>query len=317
MEFDPAPKTLLLDSAAMFQMNANLEFRSDRLRVEISKDSFEYEPENFLSLGQINVNKFGKNYHAISHDPRYYTWYRNKTVSEYSFSKSVFDMGIITNTGEKSRVFSNNPDNILQFSFTIFALNFPENIGQNASFTVKIFLGNKSVFTKTLVVELAARKAEQLASMLVDSDGHFSSRRVSKGGLTQLRIKSTFAELSRANTFVDLNLAVEVPFAAQKVPLFEPCTGRLVNELSGFNIPYANALSIKPELESNLFVFHFKRIHLFKQQTAAPVVADDNSIVAEIAFRVPFHDDIDDGNVDYFCFSFATVFFGGGRLNFH
>lgn len=286
------PKTVFLDSAALFNVEANMEFRSDRLRVEITKPSFQYEPENIISLGHVVVNKFGKNYQAIPNIVTNYRSYRNKTVSEYSYSKSVLDMSVITNIGEKSRSFNNNPDNIMQFSFTIYALNYEENVGQNTSFTIKFYLGSKAIFTKTLNITIGIRKSEQLASMMLSSEGHFTNHNVSKGGLTQLKVTTIFSDFPRKDTFIDYSLLVEVPFA-KKMPLFVPCVARLVNDKSGFNIPYMNALNIKPELETNQYTFDFGRIHLFKQR--GNFTPNDNSITAEIAFRVSFHDDIDDG----------------------
>ena len=290
VEFSQAPSKIDLDSAAMFHMAANLEFRSDNFKMEISIPSFEYEPDNLVSLGKISVEKFGKNYLAIPTIASHYRSFREKSVSELSFSKSILDMGIITNIGEKSRSFSNSAENVLHFVFPIYVLNFKENISKNVSFVIRMYLGNKTIWSKWMNITIEERKHERSSAKMLSSIGKFTNYNVSKGGLTQLIIKSNFSE---TDGFADYSLMVEVP-VSNRAALFIPCAAKFINGHSGFNIPYLSEIAIKPVQEdSNQFVFTFDRIHFVAQRNGSS--GDDNLVVAEITFRVPFHHEIDDG----------------------
>lgn len=290
VDFDTPPTKVALDSAVLFQMNANLEFRSDNLRVEVSRPSFEYEPDNLISIGRISVTKFAKNYQAIPNNSSHYLSEREKTISPLSFSKSVLSMGIVTNIGEKSRAFTNNADNILTFAFPIYALNFKENINKNATFNVRLTLGSKTVWSRMANISIVERKAERSTAKMLSSIGQFTAYNVSKGGLTQLLVRSDFAE---TDGFVDFALQVEVPMA-QRAPLLVPCAARFVNKESGFNVPYLNAMPIKPSEDANQFTFNLGRIHFLTQRSS--LSTDNNAVVAEITFRVPFHREIEEGS---------------------
>lgn len=294
----PATGKVHLDSGTIFNLIANLEFRSDNFRIEISKPSFVYEPENLISLGRINIVKFGKNYESIPNIAEHYSSYRNKTVSVLSFSKSVFEMGYITNTGERARTFTNNPENKLEFTFSMYALNYKENVDKSANITIKMFLGTRNFFSKTINVTIGEKRAERIASKLVSSTGQFTNHNVTKGGLTQLKLKSIFLESA---SFTDYFIAVEVP-RKNNASLIIPCSAKLINEESGFNFPYLNGTNIKAVHEGNQYTFNFGRIQSFVQRALGR--AEDNQIVAEITYRVPFLEEIiEDGKQGFNMFN--------------
>lgn len=289
VEFSQLPSKVDMDNAAIFQMVANLEFRSDHFRMEISKPSFEYEPDNLVSLGRVSVSKFGRNYQAIPNNSSHYISHRENSASLLSFSKSVLDMGVITNIGEKGRSFGNNADNIIHFSFAVYALNYKENVGKNSTFMVRLYLGNRNIWSKTMNLTIGERKQERSTARMLISTGEFSTYNITKGGLTQLLIRSEFAE---ADGFVDYALLVEVPHS-QRSALFVPCAAKFLNEKSGFNMPYLSAASIKPVQDSGQFLFTFGRIHFVAQRNAHST--EDNTVAVEITFRVPFHSELEDG----------------------
>ncbi|OTF79597.1 hypothetical protein BLA29_009691, partial [Euroglyphus maynei] len=138
------PLKIPLDSAAIFRFDANFQFRSDPVRIVLNKTSYEYEPDNRISLGLINVIKFGSNFVAMPSSLHYYMGQRDFSASMQSYTQSTLNMNTLTNNGEKSRIFQRNPNNIVSFSFSVYALNFEENIERNISVQLDVFVGKRS-----------------------------------------------------------------------------------------------------------------------------------------------------------------------------
>lgn len=292
------PAKIPLDSAAIFRFNANFQFRSDPVRIELNKTSYEYEPDNRISLGLITVAKFGPNYVAMPSSPHHYKGYRNLSASLQSYTLSTLNMNTITNNGEKSRLFLRNPNNIISFSFPVYALNFEENIGRNMSFQLDVFVGKRSYYTRLINITIIGRNSnERLQSFIIGSEANFTQTDLSKGSLTQLKIRSKFRDFKDENVFTDYAITID-GMATPQLP-FIPCAARFINEEMGINIPYINPARLKPEkIEKNKFVFRFGRINFIR--LVNPFLLEDNDMVAEITFRLPFDSSVKSGGKLFF-----------------
>ena len=278
-------QTIALDSGSTLTAEALLEFRSDDVVFEIWGPTHPYEPNNIIAMGQIGINHFGENYPTIPNQPQHYSTKRIESQSRLSFQKAILDMGLVTNIGEKSGRPSADTNNKLIFSFTIFAINYEENVGKSAPISMQLKVGNKTVWTQSLSVKITERKNEKMMARMLTSTANNNPLTGFQGSLTSLTL---FTDFSESNTFIEFSVALEVP-TARKLPLLEPCSAKFVKELTGINIPYVESKQIEPIVEGNQYVFNFGRIQMIKQRS--PSKKDDNTLVTEVILKIAFHEE--------------------------
>ncbi|KPM09186.1 hypothetical protein QR98_0077190 [Sarcoptes scabiei] len=301
------PTRIPIDSSVLFRFNANLQFRSDPLRIQLHKSSHEYEPDNMISLGPIVVERFGPNFQAIPTSPGYYRSDRDRNRSEIAYSQSVLDMKTITNNGEKSRTYARNPNNIVSFMFTVFALNFNENIGRNVSFNMTVFVGRKSFFSNefNLILEDRIDATGKQQPLMFNSIGTLSNENITNGGIVQLQIQTQFQnriEWKKLN-FIDFSIEIEnisplspiIPCAARIKPEKKSKKRKFSNENNDDEIAVdADADDIHDEL-NNRFVFNFGRLNLLKliqtdrHQQHQHQIDSDLDLNVEITLKVPWN----------------------------
>ena len=278
-------QTIALDSGVTLTADALLEFRSDNVVFEMWGPSHAYEPDNVIAMGQIGVTHFGDNYPTIPNLPQHYRTARIESQSRLSFQKAILDMGLITNIGEKVGRPSAYMDNKLTFSFTVYAINYEENVGKSVPINMRLTIGNKTVWTQTLDLKITERKSEKSIARMLASNANYNPLTGFQGSLTKLTL---FTEFSESNTFADFSVALEVP-TARKLSLLEPCSAKLVKELTGINIPYVESKQIEAIIEGNQYVFNFGRIQMIKQRS--PSKKEDNTLVTEIVLKIAFHEE--------------------------
>ena len=280
------PESISLDSNAIFTVTSYLEFRSDPVVLEISGPSHPYEPDNVLSMGQIGITHFGTSYQTIPNTPQHYKAMRFDSQSQMSFVKSALDMGLVTNVGQKTGKPTNDAGNKLVFSFSIYATNYQENVGKSAPVDVELKVGNKTVWSKSVTVKVQPRKNEQYSLKLLNAIGNYTAKNASAGGMTSAIIE---AEMLEADSSTEVSVQVEVP-VSRKLHLLIPCTGKLLKERSGFNIPFVNGKLIEPTVDGNLYKFNFGRIQMIKQRNVRSKKYE-NTFAIEIFFKIAFHEE--------------------------
>ena len=278
-------QSVALDSGLTLTAEALLEFRSDNLVFEIWGPSHAYEPDNMVAMGQIGINHFGGNYPTVPNQAQHYVTKRIESQSRLSFQKAILDMGLVTNIGEKVGRPSAFGDNKLTFSFTVYAINSEDNVGKTAPINMMLSIGNKTVWTQTLNLKITDRRNEKSIARMLASSAQYSPLIGYQGSLTTLTLSTEFNE---ANAFIDFSIAIEVP-TSRKRPLIEPCSARLVKELTGFNIPYVESNQLEPLVEGNQYIFNFGRIHILKQRS--PSKKEDNTLVTQITLKIAFHEE--------------------------
>lgn len=274
-----------LDSGVVITTEALLEFRSDKLVLEIWGPSHAYESDNMVAMGQIGVDHFGANYPTIPNQPNHYKTKRIESQSRLSFQKAILDMGLVTNIGEKVGRPSAYGDNKLVFSFIVYAINAEDNVGKTAPINMQLSIGNKTVWTHTFNLKILERKHEKSIARMLASSGQYSPPVGYQGSLNTLTL---FTEFGEANAFIDFSVTVEVP-TSRKRPLVEACSAQLVKELTGFNIPYVDSKQTEPIVEGNQFVFNFGRIQMIRQRS--PSKKEDNTLVTKITLKITFHEE--------------------------
>jgi len=280
-----AVETIALDTAAVITAETLIEFRSDKVMFEIWGPSHEYEPDNVLAMGQIGVSHFGLNYQTIPNQPQHYVTQRVESQSGLSFNKAILDMGTVTNVGNKVGRPSADSGNKLSFTFTVYAINYDENVGKSAPLNMQLTIGNKTVWSKQIAFKITDRKHEKSIARMLGSTGQYYPTNGTQGSLTTLTV---FTEFSEANAFIDFTIALEVP-TARKLSLLEPCSARFVKEKTGFNIPYVESKLIEANVEGNQFIFNFGRVQLIRQRS--PSKKEENTLAVEIIIKIAFHEE--------------------------
>lgn len=279
------PESIGLDTSSIFKVSSYLEFRSDNVILEISGPSHAYEPDNIIAMGQIGVDQFGSSYQTVPNIQQHYLCHRNESQSRLSFNKAILNMGLITNVGEKLGRPSSDPGNKLTFKFSVYAMNYDENVGKTVPLHVQLIIGEKTVWSKSVAIKINERRNERSSARMLSSVADFDPLNGTQGSITTL---SLLTEFSESNSFTEYSVVVEVP-TARKLALLEPCSARLVKEKTGINIPYIDSKQIEPIIDGNQFTFHFGRIQIVRQRS--PSKKYENTLAAEIVLKIAFHEE--------------------------
>ncbi|XP_054159703.1 uncharacterized protein LOC128957912, partial [Oppia nitens] len=282
---------LALDSALTLTVDALMEFRSDEILLEMWGPSHPYEPNNVIAMGHIAINEFGSNYQSVPNNPQHYQSKRIESQSQLSYQKTVLNMGLITNIGEKVGKASTDANNRIVYSMTIYAINDNTNVGKTVPLNLQLTIGNNTVWKHSVNIKIIDRKHEKSIARMLASNANYYPLMAFQGSLTTLNL---YTEFSESQTFIDFSVVVEVP-TARKLALLEPCSARLVKEETGINIPYVSSQQLEPTVEGNQYTFNFGRIQQIKQRLTSK--SEDNTLVTEIVLKIAFHEENIEGKI--------------------
>ncbi|XP_022252254.1 uncharacterized protein LOC106468206 isoform X3 [Limulus polyphemus] len=273
------PDSVALDSAGIFTVDAYLSFRSDPVSFEVLGPTDE---EDVVSVGNLGIIDFGSRFDSMPQDFYHYKMQRTDSESGDSYVSAAVDMGLVTNSDS----FGNpvrDPKNLIQATFAIYALNNATFVGKELTLTAGISIGGLKIWVALINITLTARvDGEQIADSL-GSLAYADSEEASPGGLVMYNIETNMT----SNSFSNYRVLVDVPISGG-LPQLEPCSGKLLKEKAGFNIPYVNNTPIEPVFDNTKYIFDFGRIYTSKQRY--PHKLQDNIVVVEIVLRVASHD---------------------------
>ncbi|XP_064473540.1 uncharacterized protein LOC135388127 [Ornithodoros turicata] len=261
------PGEVALDSAGIFSLDMYLKIRSDKVSVMLEGPP---EMEDLLAIGNLGISKFGGNFKPVPNDVTHYKTVMTPSATKISYSGAKIDMGLITNTGsiyQKPRVENNK----INFTFSVFALNRPDHVNETVSFTLKINVANKNMYTETFYVNLTAANFDEPVNNIEDV---YPVSDMSKITLAML-VKSTLHLNVTSGGFT----AVRVMLEADPENPIQLCSARFNLEESGFNIPWANISSTPAILKDNHYIVDLGRVYISDQRQ--PPTGKDNTLVVD------------------------------------
>ncbi|XP_076335165.1 uncharacterized protein LOC143238644 [Tachypleus tridentatus] len=273
------PETIALDSAGIFTVDAYLSFRSDIVSFEVLGPTNE---QDVISIGNLGIIGFGSRFYSIPQNIYHYKMQRTDSETGDSYLSATLNMGLVTNSDS----FGNpvrDPKNLIQATFAIYALNNATFVGKELTVTAGISIGDLKIWVALINITLTTRvDGEEIAESL-GSIAYADSEEASPGGLVMYNIETNMT----SGYFSNYRVLVDVPISGG-LPQLEPCSGKLLKEKAGFNIPYVNSTPIEPVFDNTKYIFDFGRIYVSNQRN--PYKFQDNVVVVEIVLRVASHD---------------------------